>query len=910
MRDALTTIGPLTDATRPIPSGATAGRSSRRRRTSRGSPTSRRRCRCCSTTRRGRPGDPPARRTRRAGPRRPTRSCRLIVDAHAMRRYYERPEQPQQAARQEPDPDAPPTPRPDRPEHDFHARVGSFGSTPALLRRLGLAVDVVLDGLDAAGARAALAGATWVSVTVTSPRRRPRGRCRRGDAVIVDGDRVRGEVEQRVGRRRAAARRTTTGSCSTSTPTPPGSSSTSTCATSPASTPARPTATRRRRRPARCARPGSPSPAATGRPRSAAACQEAEKLAADDGTRELLLDDLVRGIRVEVWDDVTGVAQPAPAPGDRHRRGEPAGVACWTTSPDIGFLQLSALTARPASPTKGYYLHEVVAGWDGWSLSAPAARADDRAREPPGPDGATEVVVDAAARRARSTARTRRSRVEPASLPRLRYGHVVQLPGARRWTWPATRCRRCRRRRRRPMPPDGPAVDAARAHLERLRSRTPSATSRALPQARRAKPSIEHLRTPSGRRVVRTARRAALRRRAHRRDARRAWSPRRPASSPTRPPRSGPSTTSPPPRASSPSRARPLRVRPQLRSRRRRVRRALAATTTSCSPTSCARPARADRHHAAARTCAGSRSPRRPSSPGTSSARGSSPRAWSSAAASRRAGPDTVPTSERHVAPPKATQLEAETAGRFDTAIGTGDAAEIRRLYAIALAERGTLLDQFVPSLTDPRTPPGAAGHRPRRPARCRPGSTTGRRWRRSPPTAAGRSARASTSSTTPTHCGCRTCPTRTPTASRWCSTRRARRTLLPEPRALQAVTVPYPGDWPSCSRCGSSSRPATTLGARVDRARGPRDLPPGEQVRVAMSSTVRRRDLDYFGLWRSHLASVVDPADGYTTDEVVAAAALMRAAASGWTWWLTPSVDVRLVHAVPAPVRPPSSRR
>ena len=33
--------------------------------------------------------------------------------------------------------------------------------------------------------------------------------------------------------------------------------------------------------------------------------QQAEALAADDGTRELLLDDLVRGVRVEVWDDAT-----------------------------------------------------------------------------------------------------------------------------------------------------------------------------------------------------------------------------------------------------------------------------------------------------------------------------------------------------------------------------------------------------------------------------------------------------------------------------------------------------------------------------------------------------------------------------------------------------------------------------
>jgi len=50
----------------------------------------------------------------------------------------------------------------------------------------------------------------------------------------------------------------------------------------------------------------------------------------------------------------------------------------------------------------------------------------------------------------------------------------------------------------------------------------------------------------------------------------------------------------------------------------------------------------------------------------------------------------------------------------------------------------------------------------------------------------------------------------------------------------------------------------------------------------------------------------VADPADGYTPDELVAAAALQRAAASGWTWWLTPSTDLRLVHAVPVPVRAP----
>ena len=78
--------------------------------------------------------------------------------------------------------------------------------------------------------------------------------------------------------------------------------------------------------------------------------QEAEELAADDGTRELLLDDLVRGIRVEVWDDVTKEWHSLHrAPGDGHRRGQP-GVSVLEDAPDVGFLQLSALNRAPGEP--------------------------------------------------------------------------------------------------------------------------------------------------------------------------------------------------------------------------------------------------------------------------------------------------------------------------------------------------------------------------------------------------------------------------------------------------------------------------------------------------------------------------------------------------------------------------------
>ena len=72
------------------------------------------------------------------------------------------------------------------------------------------------------------------------------------------------------------------------------------------------------------------------------------------------------------------------------------------------------------------------------------------------------------------------------------------------------------------------------------------------------------------------------------------------------------------------------------------------------------------------------------------------------------------------------------------------------------------------------------------------------------------------------------------------------------------------------------------------------------------MSSTVDQSSLDHFGLWRSHLASVVDPADGYTTDEVVAAAALMRRRRRAGRGGSRRRSTCASCTPCPAPVRPP----
>ena len=270
-----------------------------------------------------------------------------------MRRYYERPEQPQQTPRTEPDPNAPPTPRPDRPEHDFHARVGSFGSTPALLRRLGLAVDVVLDGVDAGAARAALAGATWVSVTLTSPRRRPGG----APAPAHGGRRRRARCSRRGRATRGWAARcrsaTTSGWCSTSTPTRPASSSTSTPRNlarqyaergqrRPGDVGARHAALDRlRARPPRAGRPAA-RPRAGGRgaggrrrhARAAAGRPRARHPGRGLGRRD------------------QGVAQPAPAAGHGDGRAR-AASPCSPTSPTSGSCSSRRSTGRPATRRTG-----------------------------------------------------------------------------------------------------------------------------------------------------------------------------------------------------------------------------------------------------------------------------------------------------------------------------------------------------------------------------------------------------------------------------------------------------------------------------------------------------------------------------------------------------------------------------
>ena len=340
----------------------------------------------------------------------------LLADAHATRRYYDRPE--------EQDPNRPPQPtegatepRTERPTPpDVHQRIGSFGSTPALQRRLGLVVDLALAGPDAA---ATLAGATWVAVRFVAadgaevtrqapPRTRVVVAGDRLDAVAsdawengavplgedgwvvldLDPDASGLKLDQHLrGLPRAAASEANGDAVSSS----PATLRTNGFGIARVD---RVDALRTR----------------TARAEALETPDDADGVVGPD----LTYDDLVRGLRLEVWDDVT------KAWHSLHERTVTVttvgGATVLTDVDDTGFLQLSALNRVPGDPDNPYYLHEVIAGWDGWSLSAPRPGKVIVHR----PDGSEEVVD--APDDDPVTGVAVGTRVRRGTLPRLRWG--------------------------------------------------------------------------------------------------------------------------------------------------------------------------------------------------------------------------------------------------------------------------------------------------------------------------------------------------------------------------------------------------------------------------------------------------------------------------------------------------------
>jgi hypothetical protein len=144
-------------------------------------------------------------------------------------------------------------------------------------------------------------------------------------------------------------------------------------------------------------------------------------------------EDLVRGYRIDVFDaDAAGGASWFSL----HRRvaehtfKTPPGAPPMDpqTIADEGYLKAttaSSETKEHPTPSDDLYLHESIAGWDGWSLSAP--RPGKRIVEP----GQGETPDSPIGRHDPDLGNpfpiVSRVSVEPRTLPRLRIGHRYRL---------------------------------------------------------------------------------------------------------------------------------------------------------------------------------------------------------------------------------------------------------------------------------------------------------------------------------------------------------------------------------------------------------------------------------------------------------------------------------------------------
>lgn len=270
---------------------------------------------------------------------------------------------------------------------------------------------------------------------------------------------------------------------------------------------------------------------------------------------------------------------------------------------------------------------------------------------------------------------------------------------------------------------------------------------------------------------------------------------------------------------------------------------------------------------------------------------------------------------DRHLAPPKTSQVQAEQHGEFDGAVGSGDAAKTTRALAAILRENGTFFDVDVADLATPgaRVPqPGVAllsqalepdGSQPV------PSPENGLRLlalgEGEPPDA------------DPAIAALRLRPGEAPAPGQYVVHDVDELVLpyLPDPMAegvsfvfpeagagrsirfpfgTEGFTAAYAGDWPEDGPFLLRLEGAEELDSAVTDRRIRFLLPPGDVQRARLSSSLVRDRLDWMGVWRS-----LPPALKQVPE-------VREAAVDGWLWGLTPAEELTFVHAVPRPLEAP----
>ncbi len=247
--------------------------------------------------------------------------------------------------------------------------------------------------------------------------------------------------------------------------------------------------------------------------------------------------------------------------------------------------------------------------------------------------------------------------------------------------------------------------------------------------------------------------------------------------------------------------------------------------------------------------------------------------------------------SQRHLAAPKTSQLEAEMHGVFDSGFGAATpAAAVKKILGIALREAGSLVDATIADIDNPGARIAQLGIRfHMSPTADAPAAATPADLPDGDSLSAGQYVAHDVDELVLPYL-----PDPLAVGVAFTFPDAGKDHRLSGLLAVEGITLAYEGGWPERTPFRLVLESGDKLGAVVDGHVVRLTLPPGEQLRMRMSSSLTRESLELFGLWRS-------------LPVVIRTQSLLReAAADGWFWWLTPSTEIRLVHAVPRPVEVP----
>ena len=791
---------------------------------------------------------------------------RMMLELHRCRRYYERPES-QDDYKRRPDPKAK-VPKVERARSEFHERCAAAGDHSELLRRLGLVVDVrVADPKR-------LRRSQWLAAQISlngdaDSFRCPRLRCHAvGDALVstpASADWADGALRVGDAQRFAVLTLDTDGSALK--------------AERFIGTLPRLLRAGRTAETVDAASPALRSPGFTVTANGHALLiqqilqrqQQLESAFNANTTPELFTEDIARGYRIEVWDDHTRRW------ASLHHRLASATVTdfgeVYSELPEEGFSQGPATHETPGVKNSPIHVHEALFGWEGWSLSAPRpGKPISNFGGEEQPQKKPKVDDDELVHPLRIE-----TQIGKGTLPRLRYGRSYAF---RAWAVDLAGNSRPHDMKGDPSAPPAPSVPSAGAIVP---------------------PAVAH--TAWSAAALRAATLQVLQRRettdlAPQADANDA------AALVLEDPVVGPAVAQ---RLRSPllDRGVGLAVAPRLDVSRR----ALVNANIGRAVSDLAQPFVRDPAKPAVSALVTALYPFLRWEPVATPVL--VPRKRFTEGESLRVlvvrsdvqqDPVTLELqvtppaddNERHIAPPKVTQMTAELHGMFDLAIGATAAARHKKMLGWALRENGSFSDTTRADIDNPpdRLPQPGIGL-------VHVGTPTEKLVKNldkldpGEPLAPGQTVVHDVDELALPYLP-------DPLARGICVVfpEAAQDRSIAFPFGSEEFTAAYPGSWPEIEPLRLELTGGTQLDGRLKGRVLTLSLPPGDTQVLRLSSSLKRDDLRLMGAWRS----LPDAAQNDTD--------VAEAAADGLMWGLTPYDDVRLVHAVNRPLKVPRAIR